>query len=125
MQKKQELNIDEITALRRKKLIEGRRPNIYISKSIAETTGQKAEYIKQKGFNKTYYKDMIIKYLNEFGKATRKDFENMLFDKLPEIMDEKQKRYKVRNLLTELKNTDNKIEHLRKANTHYWVLKKN
>ena len=40
--------------LRKKKLIEGRKPNYFVGAKIAKTTGQKAEYSKNKGMNKQY-----------------------------------------------------------------------
>ena len=39
--------------------------NLYISAIVAKSTEQESEYIKQKGFDDQYYKDMIIEYLKQ------------------------------------------------------------
>ena len=48
------------------------RLNLYISASVAKSVEQKADYIRKKGFDDQYYKDMIVKYLEQFGKAQKK-----------------------------------------------------
>ena len=44
VQKHKLLTGEEAKRLKTKKLIEGRKPNYYIAKAVAQTTGQKAEY---------------------------------------------------------------------------------
>lgn len=46
---------------------------------------------------------MILEYLKKYKDATRKDLEALLVDKLPEILDEKQKQNKLSNLLASLR----------------------
>ena len=46
---------------------------------------------------------MIVKYLIQWKKAKKKDIKKLLWDKLPEGLDDKQKEYKIRNLLTSLR----------------------
>lgn len=46
---------------------------------------------------------MIVKYLKQWKKAKKKDIKNLLWDKLPEGLDDKQKESKIRNLLTALR----------------------
>ncbi|MEX2589935.1 MAG: RNA-binding domain-containing protein [Chitinophagales bacterium] len=99
VQKNLPLTNDAIKLLRRKKLIEGRKPNFHISSSIAEITGQKADYVKNRGFKDQHYKDMIISYLGEYGSASKKDIDNLILDILPNVLDKHQKENKVRNLL--------------------------
>jgi ATP-dependent DNA helicase RecG len=43
--------------------------------------------------------------LNEFSQGTRADFERLLLDKLPDVLDEDKKKNKVKNLLQALKST--------------------
>lgn len=109
---KKPLSQAESQWLRKKKLIEGRMPNIYLAKAVAEITGRKAEYTKNKGFNDKYYKDFILKALSEHRRMTRKDIEDLLLDKLPAILSEKQKYTKVRNLLLALRQKS-KIQYVR------------
>ncbi len=102
VQKKQELSDSEIKTLREKKLIEGRKPNFYISAAVAKATGQKASYSKNKGFDKKYYLDMILKAVREHGSLSRRDIDELILDKLPDIYDSKQKKVKINNLISEL-----------------------
>lgn len=108
--------------LRKKKLVEGRKPNVYLSLSVVKKTkhvGLKTNYIKNKSFDDDYYKKLIIDYITQFGKATRKELTALLENKLPETFSETQRFDKVTNLLSSLK----------KKNTIYfnknreWVLK--
>ncbi len=103
VQKNSNLTGDEVKKLRKRKLIEGRRPNIYISSKVADKTDQQADYIKLKGIDDEYYKAIIIEYLKKFKKGQRADFEKILLDKLPDILDESQKKNKVKNLLQSMK----------------------
>lgn len=103
VQKKKVLSDLEAKQLKAKKLIEGRKPNYFLSIKIAQSAGQKAEYSKNRGFDKKYYLDLIIKSIKEHGFLGRKDVDELLWNKLPDVMDDKQKRYKVGNLLGELR----------------------
>lgn len=101
--KQKELQNHEIRDLRRKGLIEGRKPNIHISSSVANITGDKASYIKQRGIDDDYCQKIIIDYLERFETGKRADFEKILLDKLPDILDIAQKKNKVKNNLQYLK----------------------
>ena len=70
-----------------------------ISAAIAESLDQKAQYIKNKGFDDAYYKQLIIDYLKKWGKGRKSDFEGLLLDKLPDTLSDQQKKNKVKNLL--------------------------
>ena len=103
VQKKHALNSAEEKLLKAKSFIEGRKPNFYIAKTVAQKTGQKATYSKNRAFDKQYYLDLICKAIGEHGTLTRKEFDELLWDKLPAWMSEKQKNYKVGNLIGELR----------------------
>ena len=90
---------EEIKLLRDKKLIEGRKPNFIIAKEVLQTAGMKAEYTKNKGMNNQYYRDLVITALKQHTTLTRKDVNDLLFDKLPDYMNEKQKMIKIANIL--------------------------
>ncbi len=55
IQKRKTLSEAELKSLRIKGLIEGKKPNIIISASIAQTIGQKAHYTINKAFTKEQY----------------------------------------------------------------------
>ena len=103
VQKRQPLDGGEEKLLKAKALIEGRRPNFFIAKSLAQQTGQKARYSKNRAFDKQYYLDLICKAVKEHGLLARKDIDELLWNKLPEWMDERQRKIKVGNLIAELR----------------------
>lgn len=98
-----------IKVLRTKGMIEGRKPNIFISAKVAQTIGEKAEYSKNKGFDKQYYLDLILKSIAEHTSMTRVEIDSLLWKKLPEYMDDNQKKIKINNLINELSNKLKKI----------------
>ncbi|TWI21694.1 RNA-binding domain-containing protein [Sphingobacterium siyangense] len=106
VQKKHSLSQHEENHLKRRKLIEGRKPNYYIALKVAQTIGQKAGYSKNKGFDKIYYLDLIEKSIKEHGSLVRNDIDELLWNKLPEWMNDKQKKIKINNLLGELRRND-------------------
>lgn len=100
------LTDDAITLLRKKKFVEGRKTNLFLSYKIVEKSkqvGLKASYIKNKSFNDAYYKKLIEDYLLRFGTASRTDLDELLLDKLPAVLNESQKYNKVTNLLASLR----------------------
>ena len=103
VQKGKPISKEATDYLRKLKLVEGRINNLYLSADAAKSIDQEAEYIKNKGFDDQYYKDLVVKYLEQYGKAKKKDIRALLWDKLPEILDDKQKEDKMRNLLSSMK----------------------
>lgn len=120
----QKLSKNAVALLRKHHLVEGRSNSLYLSAEVAKTIEGEAEYIKNKAFDDQYYRDMIIDYLEKFGKAQRKDIRKLLWDKFPAVLSDKQKERKILTLLTALKRA-NKIE-TDSANKQIsnWILKK-
>lgn len=123
IQKHKPISSDIAKHLRKLGVIEGKMPNVYISSKVAASINDKAQYIKNKGFDEEAYRKWIINYLQTYQKGKKQDFISLLIDKLPDSMDEKQKVAKIRNLLQKMKkegiittDSDNK----RLAN---WILK--
>jgi len=112
IQKKQPVNRALANELRRRNLVEGRFPNLYISANIAKTTGQKAEYTKHRAFDKQYYKDLVLKFLDQHSEAGPEDFQKLLLDKFSDLLTDDQKKAKVRNLLQELSSRDGLIRNV-------------
>jgi len=108
--------------LRKLKVIEGKVPNIFLSATIAETIGEKDQYVKNKAFNDQYYKDLIVKYLEKYGSAKKKDIRSLLWDKLPEIMEDRQKEDKIRNLLSSMRKKDIITTDSRNQQRSSWIL---
>ena len=106
VQKKEKLPDRNIKYLRKRGFIEGRKPNIYLSKAVVSPTQNeklKSKYIRNRGFNDEYFKDLIIEYLKKYGSAKRKQLEELLWDKLPEVLSEESKKNKVMHLLQDLR----------------------
>lgn len=103
IQKRKALTLNEAKRLRRKNLVEGKRPNLYISSSVAKFTNQKDDYIKLKGINDDYAKKMMMDYLFKFKYARKSDFVNILIDKLPDVLSDNQKKNKIKNYIQELR----------------------
>lgn len=103
VQKHRKITLDASKWLRSEKLIEGRAPNYYISAKVAEWTEQKAHYIRNRGLDDDFYRRLIIEYLQKYAKASRKEMDELLFPKLPEVLTREQKEHKVRNLLQVLR----------------------
>ena len=123
VQKKKELSQYEEKILRNKKLIEGRKPNYFIGLKVAQKTNQKAAYSKNKGFDKTYYLDLIVKAIKEHKELNRKEADELLWSKLPDWMTEIQKKTKVNHLLSELRR-NNLIKNNGSLGKPIWIVVK-
>ncbi|MEI9806829.1 MAG: hypothetical protein WDO16_02500 [Bacteroidota bacterium] len=121
VQKKLPLLSEEIKYLKEKKLIEGRKPNYYISAKVAQATGQKATYTKYKAFHKKYYQDIIIQAINQHGSVNRRDIDELLLNKLSESLSEQQKKHKINNIISEMRKA-NIIKNTGTFNVPKWVL---
>jgi ATP-dependent DNA helicase RecG len=102
VQKKQDITDDGAKLLKKKGLIEGRKPNYYISAKLAGITNQKASYTKNKGLEKDVYKGFILQHIKNHGFATREEIDDLILEQLPEYMSEKQRKKKVHNILQEM-----------------------
>lgn len=122
LMEKQDLSLDEVIALdniqkhnvvskeianrlKKKGLIEGRYPNVFVSAHIAVATDDRAQYIKNKAFDADHYQQLILKYLDKYKSATRQDIDILIMDKLPEILSPDQKKNKIANLLRSMRST--------------------
>jgi ATP-dependent DNA helicase RecG len=102
IQKRVQISHDDHHRLKEAGLVEGRYPNLFIASHVAKITGQEARHILERGFNKKYYIDLIVALVKEHGPISREKIDEMLVNKLPEVLSEKQKKSKVHNLLSEL-----------------------
>jgi len=115
VQKRLPLRDPEAKLLRDRRLIEGRKPNYYIAKTIAQQTGQKAEYSKNSAFEKQYYLDLICKAIDEHGEMNRPDIDKLIWDILPAWMDDAKRRTRIENLLRELRRSGHIVNKRRGA----------
>ena len=99
VQKHRKITNEQVKYLRKLNIIEGRMPNIYLSAEVAISLNKKEQYVKNKGFDDAFYKELIIEYLKKFESGTREDFRKLLLEKLPDSLDDKQKENKIKNIL--------------------------
>ncbi|MCM1496104.1 MAG: putative DNA binding domain-containing protein [Bacteroides sp.] len=115
---------EDVDRLREQKLVEGRLTSLYLSASAAKSIDESAAYIKNKGFDDKYYKDLIVEYLKQYKKAKKKDIRELLWDKLPDVLSDAQKEHKVSNLLAALKKNNVIDTDSLNQQRSYWILNK-
>lgn len=102
VQKQKKLEDEEIKYLRKKKYVEGRKNGLFLSKAITKNTGNvglKSTYVKNKSFDDEYFRRMIVNYLEKFGTASRSEIDELLMNKLSDVLSEQQKKNKIKNML--------------------------
>lgn len=103
VQKKLPISREAATRLRRARLIEGRKPNLHVSAPVADATSQRVGYIKSRSLDDRHYEELIIDFLRKFGSASRKELDELLWNKLGDILDDTKKRNKIGNLISKLR----------------------
>ena len=120
VQKGQRIDADEAKRLKAAKLVEGRYPNLLVAGSVAAATGDKAQHIRNRGFDNRYYRDLIVDLVREHQPVSREDIDKLLLSKLPEVLSTDQKASKVHNLLTSL--SGKRIQNVGTRQASKWVL---
>lgn len=105
VQKRQQLSHEEHQRLKSDGLVEGRYPNLIVAGAIAKVAGQPARHIRERGFDKQYYLDLILALVREHGPVARSDVDELLLSKLPERLSREQKDRRVQNLLQALRRS--------------------
>jgi len=102
VQKGQRIDAEGAKRLKAARLVEGRYPNLLVAGNVAAVAGQKAQHIRNRGFDSQYYRDLIVALVAEHQPVSREDIDALLLDKLPEVLTQEQKLTKVHNLLRNL-----------------------
>jgi ATP-dependent DNA helicase RecG len=121
VQKRRDIARDEHRLLKKRGLVEGRYPNLFVSNRIAVVTDQRARHIRYRGLNRQYYRDLIIQLIRQHGPIPRNEIDRLLVDKLPEILSSEQKTTLVHNLLTVLR-TEGGILNVGSRRYPKWIL---
>ncbi|MGK2915431.1 MAG: RNA-binding domain-containing protein [Porticoccaceae bacterium] len=103
VQKKLPIPDEAVRRMKRAGLIEGRKPNYYVSATVATATASKAEYIRTRAQDDAFYAKLLTDYLGKFGQATRSEINKLLLGKLSDALTDEQKHNKIANLLTNLR----------------------
>lgn len=106
VQKGHRISRGEHRRLKSAGLVEGRYPNLIVAGTVAKATGEAGRHIRERGFDKQYYLDLILELVREHEPVTRRDVDQVLLPKLPDRLTEEQKRRKVHNLLQELRRSE-------------------
>ncbi|MBV5275050.1 MAG: putative DNA binding domain-containing protein [Lamprocystis purpurea] len=102
VQKRRPITAEEHRLLKAGNLVEGRYPNTVVAGKVAAAVGEKARHIRDRGFDRKYYEDLILALVKEHQPVTREDIDRLLLDKLPEVLDDGQKENRIHNLLGKL-----------------------
>ena len=105
VQKKNPITVDEYKRIKKLRFVEGRKDNPYLSFKIVHPTGDpqlKADYIKNRGLEDEFVKKYLFDYIN-MGRTSRKDIDKFIWGKLSDVLDDKKKNNKIKNLLQELR----------------------
>lgn len=121
VQKGHPITSDAVSMLRKRKLIEGRLPHIFVSKNIAQATDQKVEYSKHKGLAVKKCEALLLESLKDHGSLTKQEIVELLWDVLPNQLSDSQKASKIHNMLTKLKG-ENKIINETHGKSSLWKL---
>ena len=95
-----------LKVLRKRGLVEGRKPALHISASVAAATGHEGDYIRARRQDDAHYRQLILDYLKQFREASKDKLRAMLANKWPEVFTAKQKENKLHNLLSALKREE-------------------
>ncbi len=100
IQKGKPIKKEDVRRLRTKNLVEGRYPRLHISSSIAALSKQQAVYLHNRGLDNQHYVQLVIEHIRKFGGTTRRQADDLLIPKLPDVLNDKQKKDKVHNILS-------------------------
>lgn len=122
VQKSRPISDSALKQLRALKFVEGRKPNIFLSASVAQEPEDRTTYTKYRGLDKDYYKQLVIKHIRQFGSASRTDINRLLYGKLSSALTPEQQDNQIRNLLTEMRSRDKTVRNVGSNRYPKWVL---
>lgn len=123
IQKHKDISAEAAAMLRKKKLIEGKKPNYYIAKLVTQHINQKIEYTRHKGLEIKKCELLLIQSLTDHGSLTKQEIIKLLTDLLPDQLTIQQKETKVYNILRKMKK-EGKIYNKSAGNKSTWYLVK-
>ena len=121
VQKNQPISDDALKRLRRRGLVEGRKPHVHVAADVARATGTEARYIEQNGRSEEYCRALVTDLIRKNGMATRKEINAILVPALSVELDDAQKDNKVGNLLTKMRK-EGVIEFRKVGGKSGWTL---
>lgn len=124
VQKGKRITSEAVAMLRKRKLIEGRLPHIFVAKDIAKVTDKKVEYTKHKGLDEKKCEALLLDSMKDHGSLTKAEIVGLLWNVLPDLLDDKQKNNKLDYLLKKIRLAG-KIYSKRIKGVSIWYLTEN
>lgn len=121
VQRGKRINDNAIALLRKRHLIEGRKPNIFAAKRLAQNTGRKIEYSKHKGLEAKSCESLLLNALKEHGRLSRAEIDTLLWNVLSDQLDDSQKKTKIGYLLRKL-HKEGVVCNETNGNKSFWSL---
>ncbi len=121
VQKGRPVSDELLRRLRKKRLVEGRRPHLRVCASVAEATGTKVDYLDERGQSAEYCFALINDLLVTSGPSPRGDIDNLVFPHLPSDLDDRQKTNRVDYLLKKMR-WDGRIKSIRVDGRRMWSI---
>ncbi len=109
----------EISHLRKKHLVEGRKNALVLSKPLAQAAGKRIEYSKHKGLTDKACESLVLAALRDHGELSRKEINELLYNSLSDILTDKQKYDKISNILRKMR-LNNLITNKGAGNISIW-----
>lgn len=123
LQKGKTINDNAIDMLRKKHLVEGRRPHVFIAKALAQSTDKKVEYSKHKGLETKSCEAMLLDALRDHRTLTKSEIVKLLWNVLSDQLSDTQKMNRIEYILKKLKKNGD-IQNKSQGNTSEWSLVK-
>lgn len=112
---------DMLRRLRRKGLVEGRRPCLRVAASVAEAAGTKVDYLERRGQSREYCAAVVTDLITRNGPATRAEIDQALAPHLPADLTVSQMRNRVDNLLRKMRE-EGTVRSERVDGQRLWIL---
>ena len=121
VQKGRPIADDMLRRLRRKGLVEGRKGQLRVAASVAESTGTKVPYLELRGQSDEYCMGVINDLLHSGGPLTRHDVDAAVFPLLSVSLTHEQKTNRVDYLLKKMRR-EGKIQSVWADGRRVWEL---
>ena len=103
VQRGRRINKTEHKALKERGLVEGRYPNLHVSATLAKSTGDEVQYVRNKGLEDARCLEFILRLVNAKSTgATRTEIDDLIVPLLPAVLTPEQRKNKVHNLIQRL-----------------------
>ncbi len=103
IQKHIQITKEQAVRLKKRGLVEGRYPNIYVSFKVASMVGKKAEYVHNKGLDENICRQLILEALKNAPTTQHELLEVLDVGALPGHLSTEQKSRKLSNILQKMK----------------------